>query len=460
MKGKTSAVSFILCSITIVLFTVSAYGGQVVTDTQRAWARNVLEQVEEDKALPAASSTDSIGVLYYHNQSGNFEWDPLQKGMAIMLNHDLNKIGYKIDVVERVKIQALLEELGMGASGLLEPSAAPRIGRLLETQYLSQGDLLKGETTPLQINPAFLTIPTEDTLIQPEVVGDINELIRMEKAVLFDIIEQMQIQLTPDERTMLGKPLSDNPAALMAYFKGVDHSDNGEYEKAAELYKQALVEDPNLTPAQDAVEELEKLKLVEPEEPPPPEEEEMSTTKKVLIGAGAALAVGAIVGGAVAGAVYAADALSDDDDDGGSGGGAAAGGGGAAPGGDDGGGDDEDAEETDTVRPEITHTTPVARSTVECKQGEVFVHWSEPMDPDSGWVAAGPPGWKEGDAWILDWSGDLTTLRIYWEHDDAICAGAWLDETLILEMNKYQDVSGNPQTGVFSFKFRVVDTIP
>lgn len=461
MKYRSIGRWFIAAFIPVFVLTTSSIAGQVVTDQDRSWARSVLEQVEREKALPPVSGTDSIGVLYYHNQSGNFDWDPLQKGMAIMLNHDFNKINYKLDVAERVRLQALVEELGMGTSGIVDGESANRIGRLLEAQYLSQGSIVRGTENPLQMDPSFHMVPAEETVDLSAVNGDINELTRMEKEILFDTIEQMQIELTPDERTRLGKPLSDNPAALMAYFKGVDYSDNGEYDKAAEMYKQALAEDPNLKPAEDAIAELEKLKLVEPEELPPPEKEEMTTTEKVMIGAGAALAIGAVVGGAVAGAVYAADSLSDDDgdsdeedsdeaDDG--------------AGGDDAEGDgttgDEEEDDEDDYGPNVTHTTPVAHSTVECKQDEVLIHWNEPMDPGEGWVATGPPDWNDGPAWILDWSADQTTLRVYWEQADGDCSGKFNGEELVLEPRQYRDVSGNSQRDFESFKFRVVDTLP
>jgi TolB-like protein len=425
----------------------------------------VLEQVEREKVLPPINTTDSIGVLNFSNQSGNFDWDPLQKGMVLMLNHDFNKISYKLDVMERVRMQALVEELGMGTSGIVEGETTGRIGRLLEVQYLAKGTINRGAEKSLQLNPTFHRIPEEETLDLPQADGDINGLTGLEKQVLFDTLEEIGIELTPDERTKLGKPMSDNPAALMAYFKGVDYSDNGEYEKAADMYKKALAEDPNLKAAEEGVAELEKLKLVEPEELPPPEKKEMSTTKKVMLGAGAALAVGAIVGGAVAGAVYAADSLSDDDDDGDSGDSDSSDSD-ADTTSDDTGGDDttteDDEEEEDDVRPFVTHTTPVDHSTVECQEDEVFIHWSEPMDADSGWIAVGPPDWNDGPAWIVDWSSDRTSCRVYWEHPDTDCGagGKFEGETLILEPKRYRDVNGNNQSGEPSFKFRVVDTIP
>ncbi|MGB5984268.1 MAG: hypothetical protein WBG37_03105, partial [Desulfobacterales bacterium] len=164
----------------------------------------------------------------------------------------------------------------------------------------------------------------------------------------------------------------------------------------------------------------------------------------------------------VAGAVYAADALSDDDDDSGGAAAAPAGGGGAAEA-DDGGGTEEVEEEPDLERPYITHTTPVAGSTVECKQGEVLIHWSEVMAPGAGYVATGPPTWND-NVWILDWSGDLRVLRVYWEQSDLDCdPGGRFDPTaeeLILEMRDFLDANHNPQAGTNTFKFRLVNTIP
>ena len=67
-----------------------------------------------------------------------------------MLITDLSKIK-GIKVLERVKMQALVEELGLGISGLVEAKTFPRVGRLLGAQHLVGGDIVKGKMEDFQL---------------------------------------------------------------------------------------------------------------------------------------------------------------------------------------------------------------------------------------------------------------------------------------------------------------------
>jgi curli biogenesis system outer membrane secretion channel CsgG len=61
-----------------------------------------------------------------------------------MLITDLSEVK-GLQIVERIKLQALVEEMGLGASGLVEANTAPRVGKLLGAQWLIGGDILDGK---------------------------------------------------------------------------------------------------------------------------------------------------------------------------------------------------------------------------------------------------------------------------------------------------------------------------
>ena len=76
----------------------------------------------------------------------------------------------------------------------------------------------------------------------------------------------MQVTLSPQKKEELEHPLSTSTAALLALFAGIDYSDRGLYLRAANMYKQALLEDPQLVMARDALQELKGMGLVTAEE--------------------------------------------------------------------------------------------------------------------------------------------------------------------------------------------------
>jgi len=246
--------------LSIILFgsllTASAWAGQVVTKDVKLWAQKTLS---EEKALQAQEAQNTVAVLYFQNKTGSSELDPLQKGIALMLTTDLSKVK-GLQVVERVKLQALVEELAFGVSGLVEPNSAPRVGRILGSRWLIGGAILEGGKEQVAIRSDPLDVPTQKILGELKTQGRLPDLFRMEKDLLFEIIKLLKIEISPEEEEALRKPCSTNIKALMALFRGIDASDRGNYEKAAEFYEGALKGDPDICIAKDALKELEFLK--------------------------------------------------------------------------------------------------------------------------------------------------------------------------------------------------------
>ena len=256
MKGSSF---FRLLSMLTILFysTALAQAGQVITQGERSWAK---EAVQQKKTMGAISTPDSIAVLYFTNKSGQDKLNALQKGMAVMLINDLAKLE-QLQVVSRVRMQALLDEMGLGGFGVVDEKTAPIVGKLLGAYFVASGDILKGSDQDIAIDSSVLDVPFETLSWQHGVTGTFDQLHNLEKKVLLNIIEQLQITLTPAKRSELLKPLSTNTTALLALFLGIDHSDKGQYAQATRMYEQALVEDPNLKMARSALLELKTLGL-------------------------------------------------------------------------------------------------------------------------------------------------------------------------------------------------------
>jgi TolB-like protein len=230
----------------------SADAGQVVTKEERSQARTLLQR---EKGLKPPASQNTVAVLYFRNQTGRSEWDPLQKGIALMLITDLSKIEH-LQVVERAQLQALMEELGMGTSGLVEPDTAPRVGKLLQARWLVGGDILKTKLETLGIQSDITDVSTQNILGRPHAEGNPEDLIVIEKAILTELIQWMKIEPTAGEWKKLRTPCSSNLQALMALFKGVEESDRGNYALAAEYYDKALKADADVCIASEALKEL------------------------------------------------------------------------------------------------------------------------------------------------------------------------------------------------------------
>lgn len=259
MRRKWFSILLTFTLIWLVL-TSSSWPGQVITQEVKSWAKKALQQ---EKTLKTTTAPNTLAVLYFHNQTGWSKLDLLQKGLALMLITDLSKIK-AIKVLERVKMQALVEELGLGISGLVEAKTFPRVGRLLGAQHLVGGDIVKGKMEDFQLKSDLLKVPTERVFGQAMAEGKLlSELFRMEKDLVFEIIKLLKIELLSELRKELEKPLTTSTEALFYFLQGIKYSDWGDFDKAKESHVAALNEDPGFALAAEAIQEIESLSLEE-----------------------------------------------------------------------------------------------------------------------------------------------------------------------------------------------------
>lgn len=257
---KHLIIRFLPALLILLTFSSALHAGQVVTDEVKDWARKAVDQ---EKSLKGNPPGNTLAVLYFRNTTGSDKLTPLQKGIAFMLMTDLAKVE-NIQLVERVKIQALMEELGLGESGLVDENTAPRMGKLLKAHYLVGGDILKGDTVELKLDSDVIDAGKTSVLGTPKADGMLAQLFDIEKKLLFQIVDVLKMNITPEQKKELEKPLSKNTTALIHLFMAIDSSDRRDYLSAEADYRNALRNDPGLSPARDALEELYRLKLVTP----------------------------------------------------------------------------------------------------------------------------------------------------------------------------------------------------
>jgi TolB-like protein len=242
------------------------HAGQVITDEVRAWAKQVAA---EEARIGVPEGRRTLAVLPFFQESGDEAYGPLGKGLAVMLETDLKKIG-DLEVVTRVYIEALIQELSLARSELVQKASAPRLGRLFRARWVVGGTFGLKEVL-LSIGARVVDTPKAALLGQPTAEDALGEFFRMEKALAHNIIELLQIRPTAEEEEAISEPFQYDLEAFMAFCRGLDASDHGLYQQAADEYSRALAIDPRFGLAQDALQELSALKLVTPPPRIPPE---------------------------------------------------------------------------------------------------------------------------------------------------------------------------------------------
>lgn len=460
--GNFAKITCWLLSVLIGIVT-PIQAGQVITDAHRTWAK----EAAEERAMNTVAAPNSLAVLYYRNMTGISQMVNLEMLIPVMIITDLVQSSLvqsgKVTVVERARLEAVLGELKLARTEVMSPQSAPQMGRMLAATYVAGGDIHKGQTTDLDISPLLVEVPNDLILDQPQVAGDTVDIIRIEKALLFDILEQMEVELTPEDFRELEKPLTPSLAVWEKFLEGIQHSDNGQYNQAAQSYRNALLEDPGFSPAQDALVELRDLGLMATESatalsgeaPPQPPEAPPPSGELGPIG-NTALAAAGVVGGlalAILVPLAVVDSSDDNDDDNGEDNGESTSDddGESTPSPSDGEQDEPDSEPD--VAPTVTNTSPPTDEEIPCVEGQTFrFFFSEEMDPSRGQVSVtvdwdGP--WEPD--FITQWGGGYQSMDVVIT-DNLYCFRAPGNRTTII-LSRFQDTTGNFLTGRRNFDF-------
>ncbi len=208
-----------------------------IAENQRA-VKNVL--MEEKKLGTVKPDTNTIAVCYYKDLSPDKSLRAFQKGLAAMVITDLSKIK-SFKVVERLRLQALLEEMKLGQTGIVDERTAPRVGRLLGTENLTVGNLTLG----IQATTSLTSTSRERVKGTAICVAKKDKFFELPCCIINNMTKILGIKLTPEEmKAVCGVPHTKSYEAFIYFGEALDAMDAGHWQKAKDLFAKALKIDP------------------------------------------------------------------------------------------------------------------------------------------------------------------------------------------------------------------------
>lgn len=204
----------------------------------------------EQQLKPELFPENSIAVLYFSSLSNDPEWRPLQKGLAEMLVTDLQTVD-GLQVVERMRLNALMDELRLSVETVADESNAERMGKLLGARTLIDGSFLVFDNYNMNLTASIrhldrVTPPDENVFD-----GKFSQIFQMEKQLVLKIVDHFRISLTPAQREDLLRIPTTNMDAFQNYCNGLDALDQYNFGEAQEYFRQAILKDEAFTLAQD-----------------------------------------------------------------------------------------------------------------------------------------------------------------------------------------------------------------
>ena len=239
--------------------TKSIIEGRIELISRKKSEAEVQSALKNEKSINVdAIPANSVAVLYFRNLGKNHELDPLQKGLTEMIITDLSKVK-SLQVIERVKLQKLLDEMKLGQSGAVDAATAPRVGKLLGVSKLMQGTYLDLDAENLRFDVNVVGVKDAKVLQSTKTTSPMAAFFKAQKELTFNIIKEMGFTLTDEEREAIQVIPTESYLAFVAYSKGLDLEDRGYMQEAASQYMQAAAIDPNFTSASAKAENVEKM---------------------------------------------------------------------------------------------------------------------------------------------------------------------------------------------------------
>lgn len=191
----------------------------------------------------------TVAVFPFVYGGADTRMQPLGRALSALLTTDLAQTS-RLRVLERTQVQALIAEIKLSGSGLVDSSTAVRSGRLLRASRIVQGQV-GGTEQALRIAAAVTGVGGDaGRRRSPVQVQDaLARLFDMEKAVALRLYGAMGIQLTVAERERVSRRATENLDALLEFGWGLEAEDAGQYGEAARRFARAAQLDPNFAEA-------------------------------------------------------------------------------------------------------------------------------------------------------------------------------------------------------------------
>lgn len=228
---------------------------------RRALLADVRRALEREAEIgERAGGERTVAVFPFRYQGDDPRFRPLGRAMAEFLITDLSRSD-RLTVLERTRIQLLLQEMEVSESEYVDPATAVRGGRLLGASNLVQG-LLAGGEPELALEASLVDArrpPPEE--LEPVASGrrPASRIFELEEEVALSVYRSLGIELDDEQREAIGRRPTRDLEAVLAFGRGLMARDTANFRAAARHFREATRIDPGFTSAAEQAEAAEQL---------------------------------------------------------------------------------------------------------------------------------------------------------------------------------------------------------
>ncbi|HEX9895809.1 MAG TPA: CsgG/HfaB family protein [Gemmatimonadales bacterium] len=184
----------------------------------RAEARASIAREAALASTPPEPGT--IAVMPWTFIGTDADLRPLGIGVAHLVLTDLSRVS-AFKLVERERVQVLIEEMELANLGRVDPRTAARAGRLLRAERVVHG-IVRQTRDGIQLEAQVFR--TDDGRIEAsQGAGDrLERLFALEKGILLSLVDQMGVPVSPAERRAITERPIQDMQSFLALSRGLE----------------------------------------------------------------------------------------------------------------------------------------------------------------------------------------------------------------------------------------------
>ena len=201
-----------------------------------------------------AAQIDRLAVLEFDVADDDPRLKFFSKALNATLITDLAKVP-QISVVERTQMQAMMSEVRLGQTGLIDEGTSIEIGALLQADKIDWGTATGSTEGSVLIDNSITETTNNEVLGQFSLENDIQAFYELQKDLAFAILQSLGIEkesLDPEVLEDISKQQTSNLNAFLAFGRGLERLDAGDYAAADAAFKEAVALDPEFDSAEQA----------------------------------------------------------------------------------------------------------------------------------------------------------------------------------------------------------------
>jgi TolB-like protein len=201
----------------------------------------------ESQLANSAGPANAVAVMPFSFTGADTSLKPLERGFAELITTDLSR-SPELTVVERMRLQALLDELKLQQTTNTEGSGIRaghllQVGKMVGGSIMQQGEELRANAIVTDVSTTRVGQPASDQ-------ETMNQLFTLEKNIVFELFNRLGVTLTTAQHDAIEQRPTRSLAAFLAYSRGLQAEDQGRFNDAGRLFDNAVRLDPNFGAAQ------------------------------------------------------------------------------------------------------------------------------------------------------------------------------------------------------------------